>query len=139
MEIYEKYYEPYDVTMVYRSSAENTDKLFQEAMMKYDQSRFRDAIVIFEQLLKTDPGDMASTLYSGISYMEVDQYHKADRSFDKIIVHNDNLFIEQAEWYLGFCYLMTDEPDNARKHFEKIAASNSSYKETASEIINRLK
>jgi tetratricopeptide (TPR) repeat protein len=139
MEIYEKYYEPYDVTMVYRSSGENTGKLFQEAMVKYEQSQFRDATVLFEQLLKTDPGDMASTLYSGISYMEVDQYQKADQSFNKIIVQNDNLFIEQAGWYLGFCYLMTNELDKARKHFEKIAASNSSYNEKASEIVKRLK
>ncbi|KPK82770.1 MAG: hypothetical protein AMS27_13995, partial [Bacteroides sp. SM23_62_1] len=101
--------------------------------------QYREAIVLFEKLLETDPGNMATTLYSGISYMEVDEYNKADRSFSKIIAHNDNLFIEQAEWYLGFCYLMTNESDKARKHFEKIANSNSSYRDKASGIVKKIK
>ena len=139
VEIYEKYYEPYDVTMVYRSSGENTDKLFQEARMKYEEGLYQEAIILFKQVLESDPGDMATTLYSGISYLEIEQYNKADRSFSKIIAHNDNLFIEQAEWYLGFCYLMTNDRERARDHFNKIAASNSSYKDKASVIVKKLK
>ena len=139
MEIYEKYYEPYDVTMVYRSAGDNADMLYQQARMKYEAGQYSEAIILFEKLLATDPADMATTLYSGISYLEVEQYNKADRSFSEIIAHNDNLFIEQAEWYLGFCYLMTDETEKARRHFEKIAGSLSSYRDKAAGIIRRLK
>jgi tetratricopeptide (TPR) repeat protein len=139
VEIYEKYYEPYDVTMVYRSAGDNTDMLYQEARLKYEAGEFREAITLFEKLLESDPADMATTLYSGISYMEVEQYNQADKSFSKIIAHDDNLFIEQAEWYLGFCYLMTNETGKARKHFEKIAGSNSSYRDKAASIINKIK
>ena len=139
VDIYEKYYEPYDVTMVYRSAGENADRLYQEARLKYEAAQFQEAIILFEKVLESDPGNMATTLYSGISYLEVDQYNKADRSFSKIIAHDDNLFIEQAEWYLGFCYLMTNETEKARKHFGKIAGSNSSYKDKASGIVKKIK
>jgi tetratricopeptide (TPR) repeat protein len=139
VEIYEKYYEPYDVTMVYRSAGENTDRLYQEARLRYEAGQFQEAITLFEKLLKSDPADMATTLYSGISYMEVNRYNEADKSFSKIIDQNDNLFIEQAEWYLGFCYLMTNETEKARTQFEKIAGSNSSYKDHASHILKKLK
>jgi tetratricopeptide (TPR) repeat protein len=139
VEIYEKYYEPYDVTMVYRSAEENADRLYQEARLNYEAGQFQEAIILFEKILATDPGNMATTLYSGISYMEVDQYNQADKSFSKIIAHNDNLFIEQAEWYLGFCYLMTNNKEKARKQFEKIADSNSFYQDKASGIIKKLK
>jgi tetratricopeptide (TPR) repeat protein len=138
VEIFEKYYEPYEITMVYRSG-EESQKLMAEAMQYYDAGRFQDAIVLFEKLLTQDPNAMETNLYSGISYLEVERYSDADRSFNKIIDHNDNLFIEPAEYFLGFCYLMTTDTETARNHFRKIAKSNSSYKDKALEISKRLK
>ena len=138
-EIFEKYYEPYEVTMVYRSGEINTGKLIQEARQKYEAGMYHEAIVLFEQILEKDPDDMSTTLYSGISYMEEEEYMKADRSFNRIIDHNDNLYIEQAEWYLGFCYLMTDKLDVAKSHFAEISGSNSYYKEKARIIVKKLK
>lgn len=138
VEIFEKYYEPYEITMVYRSG-EASQKLMAQAMEYYDARRYQDAIVLFEQLLSQDPDAMVTNLYSGISYLEVRRYSDANRSFNKIIDHNDNLFIEPAEYYLGFCYLMTGNTENARKQFRKISKSSSSYKEKALVISKRLK
>jgi tetratricopeptide (TPR) repeat protein len=139
VEIFEKYYEPYEVTMVYRSGEASTEKLVADARQLYDAGRYQEAIVLFEKLLAADPDDMETNLYSGISYMEVEKYSDANRSFNRIIEHNDNLFIEQAEWYLGFCYLMTGNTDVARSHFDKIASSKSSYKGKALVIAKRIK
>jgi tetratricopeptide (TPR) repeat protein len=137
-EIFEKYYEPYEVTMVYRSG-ETSSVLLQQAAQLYEAGMYHDALEIYEQVLVKDPNDMESTLYSGISYLETDQYVKADKSFNTILEHNDNLFIEQAEWCLGFCYLMTEDVTHARKQFYNIAVSNSSYKEDALEVLKKLK
>jgi tetratricopeptide (TPR) repeat protein len=138
-EIFEKYYEPYEVTMVYRSAEASSTALLQEAIQKYEAGLYTEAITLYEEVLMKDPADMESTLYSGISYLETDQYVKADQSFNTILDHNDNLYIEQAEWCLGFCYLMTNDMVTARQHFEQIANSNSSFKEDADRIIKRLK
>ena len=138
-EIYEKYYEPYEVTMVYRSAESSSTALLQEARQMYEAGLYTEAITLYEEVLLKDPADMESTLYSGISYLETDQYVKADQSFNTILDHNDNLFIEQAEWCLGFCYLMTNDMVTARQHFEQIANSNSSYKDHADNILKRLK
>ncbi|MBL7112877.1 MAG: tetratricopeptide repeat protein [Bacteroidales bacterium] len=138
-EIYEKYYEPYEVTMVYRSAESSSTALLQEARQMYEAGLYTDAIALYEEVLMKDPEDMESTLYSGISYLETDQYVEADKSFNTILDQNDNLFIEQAEWCLGFCYLMTNDMVTARKHFESIANSNSSYKDSAGKIVKRLK
>jgi tetratricopeptide (TPR) repeat protein len=138
-EIYEKYYEPYEVTMVYRSAESSSAVLLQEARQMYEAGQYQEAIKLYEEVLLKDPEDMESTLYSGISYLETDQYVKADRSFNTILDHNDNLFIEQAEWCLGFCYLMTNDMVTARQHYEKIANSNSSYNNYAGKIVKRMK
>ena len=138
-EIFEKYYEPYEVTMVYRSAESSSTALLQEARQLYEAGNYMDAIALYEDVLLKDPEDMESTLYSGISYLETDQYAKADRSFNTILDQNDNLFIEQAEWCLGFCYLMTEDMARARKQFYNIAISNSSYKENALEVLKKMK
>jgi tetratricopeptide (TPR) repeat protein len=139
VEIFEKYYEPYEITMVYRSGEAPREKLMAEARQYYDVGRYQEAIVLFEKLLDLNPDDMETNLYSGISYLEIEKYSDADKSFNKIISHNDNLFIEQAEWYLGFCYLMTGNTEVARSHFDKIAQSKSSYKNKALVIAKRIK
>jgi len=138
VEIFEKYYEPYEITMVYRSG-EASQKLMSDAMEYYNAGRYQDAIVLFEKILSENPNDMGTTLYSGISYLEIKRYTDANRSFNKIINQNDNMYIESAEYCLGYCYLMTGNTETARKQFRKIAKSNSSYKDKALVISKRLK
>lgn len=137
--IFEKYYEPYEVTMVYRSGDTDVNTLLQQALQKYETKEFQAAIPLFEQVLEQEPGNMATNLYSGLSHMEVSQYLQAGKKFNRIIEHNNNLYIEQAEWYLGFCYLMTGKKEKAIDHFKMIAASNSYYNKPASKIAKRIK
>ncbi len=137
-EIFEKYYEPYEVTMIKRSGDTEADKMLSRALQKYQEKDFETAVVLFEEVLKRREEDMGSKLYSGISYLEIREYVDASKSFNEIIEHNDNLYIEQAEWYLGFCYLMKDETEKARGQFAGIAESDSYYKEQAREIIKKM-
>ena len=123
--------------MIYRSG--ETQKLITLAQSKYDALDFFGAIEIYEQILGKEPGDMESNLYSGISYLETEQYSKAENRFGSIIDHNDNLFIEQAEWYLGFCYLHTGKNLEARSHFKEISKSESSFNKKAKKIMRSIK
>ena len=137
-QIFEKHYEPYEVTMIYRSAESDYQKVLSQAMTRYEARDYQAAIDLFEQILAKDPADMASSLYSGISYMETEQYNQADKKFRKIINHNDNLFVEQAEWYLGFCYLHTGQNLEACGHFKEIASSDGSYSKKAKKIMRSI-
>ncbi len=136
-QIYQRHYEPYEVTMIYRSG--ETQSLINLAQSKYDAQDYFGAIEIFEQILSKEPGDMESNLYSGISYMETEQYSKAENRFGTIIDHNDNLYIEQAEWYLGFCYLKTGRNLEARAHFKEISKGDGSFNKKARKIMRSIK
>ena len=136
-QIYQRHYEPYEVTMIYRSG--ETQSLINLAQSKYDAQDFFGAIEIYEQILGKEPGDMESNLYSGISYLETEQYSKAENRFGSIIDHNDNLFIEQAEWYLGFCYLHTGKNLEARSHFKEISRGEGSFNKKARKIMRSIK
>ena len=136
-QIYQRHYEPYEVTMIYRSG--ETQRMINLAQSKYDAQDFFGAIEIYEQILGTEPGDMESNLYSGISYMETDQYSKAESRFGTILDHNDNLYIEQAEWYLGFCYLQTGKNLEARAHFKEISRGDGSFNKKARKLMRNIK
>ena len=136
-QIYQKHFEPYEVTMVYRSA--ESDALLSQAVDAYDAQNYILAIGLFEELLGSYPNEMEYQLSLGISYMETEQYSKANDKLQTIIDHNDNLYIEPAAWYLGFCYLHTGQNEIAREHFKDIAQSTSSYNKKAKNILRRIR
>ena len=70
--------------------------------------------------------------------MEIEEYTKANESFNKIIDHKANAFIESAEWYLGLCYLKTNENQKAFEVFGEIVERDGYFKKDARKIIKKL-
>lgn len=134
-----QFYKPYDVTLVNRSANSELTSILGEALFFYDNSNYQKAVVLFEEILDNHPDMMASQLYLGISNMELKEYTKAGKSFNTVIKQNDNLYIEQAEWYLGMVYVLTDQKEKARKQFRKIKQSEGYYRDEAARILRKLK
>ncbi len=137
-EIYAMYYHPYEASLNFRATGNNVDEDLRYAMQYYENRDFRNALVLFEKILKNDDSRIGLNLYSGISHMEINEYNNANEKFQTIIDHKYNLYIEQAEWYLGFCYLMTDNSDKATKQFKQIAENSGYYSVKAKEILKRM-
>lgn len=137
--VFEKYYAPYEVSVIYRSGNEEVDKILVNALQKYEEKNFSEAVVLFEKVLKSGKDDMSVNLYSGISYMEEEKYQNAANSFGKIIAQNDNLFIEQAKWYLAMCYVITEKNDEAELILEELIETDSYYKRQAAKVLRDLK
>lgn len=137
-QIYSNYYKPYNVVLNTRSSDVMIDNLLVTALKSYETKDYRTALTLFKKILDKDSTNITGNFYSGISNIEINEYSKANTNFTRVLKHKNNLFIEQSEWYLGFCYLMTNEKEKALKQFHIIAQGNSFYKTKAVEIINRL-
>jgi hypothetical protein len=56
-----------------------------------------------------------------------------------VINDKNNLYIDQAQWYLALCYLNTNETDKAKQLFKSIENENGLYKNDAKKIIRGLK
>ena len=136
--IYAQYYQPADINMSFRTAEDIVDSDLRLAMIYYENKDFPKAIEHFENILKTDDSRIGLNLYSGISRMEIEQYAEANKNFKRIIDHRANAFIESAEWYLGLCYIMTDETEKAREVFTKIASEDGYYKKDARKILKKL-
>jgi tetratricopeptide (TPR) repeat protein len=138
-EIYAMYYRPYEATLNFRSADTDINRDLRTAMQYYENRDFRNALVLFEKILAEDDSRIGLNLYSGISHMEINEFEDAHNKFQKIINHEHNLYIEQAEWYLGFCYLMTDNTGKAIEQFKQIAEKDGYYSHKAIEILKKLK
>ena len=137
-EVFEKYYAPYDVTVTYRSGNTEVDRLLLNALERYEEKDYEHALILFEEVLESRQNDMAVNLYSGISYLEEEKYQKATKSFNDIISDDDNLFIEQAKWYLAMCYLKTEKTVKAKNVLNEIIKEESYYKEQAAKVLKDL-
>ena len=137
--IVKKYYRPYEVPVNYRSAEGTVDATFRLAVEKYNDKQYSEAIRLFEQVLKEDDTRMDANLMNGLSNFEIKNYKRADSSFRRIIKHRDNLYIQQAQWYLGFCFLMTNQDEKAVKLYRKIVDEKGFYSKKAEKILKKLK
>ena len=135
--MFEQYYEKYEPLNV-RASANINDEIYQDAVLAYNNEEFEQALLLFEKVLEADQGRMEANIMSGVSNMELNNYQIASGSFNKVIDHNDNLFMEDAQWYLGFCYLKTENKNKAVEQFTKIAESSSSRSKKARKILRKI-
>jgi len=136
-EIFNSYYKPYGIVSNTRS-ATDTDKVLEQALQSYEAKNYRAALSLFQTILDKDSTNLTSNFYSGISNIQVQEYPKANKNFIRVLKHKNNLFIEQSEWYLGICYLMTNEREKAKETYSAIAKGNSFYRTKAKEILNKL-
>ncbi|HSP87917.1 MAG TPA: hypothetical protein VLN45_07270 [Ignavibacteriaceae bacterium] len=129
-----KYYKPAHPILQIRSVEANKENAMDQAFKFYRENNFNSALTYF----KTLENQITAKFYSGVCLIELQQYPQAIESFVFVINDNDNLFVEQSEWYLGLIYLMDNQKDSAIKQFEKISSENSFYSAQANEILKYL-
>jgi tetratricopeptide (TPR) repeat protein len=138
-DLLKKYYKPYEVALINRSDNSTLDLMLKNAEILYQRGDFEQAAVYFEMVLEEQPELAGTNLYAGISYYELERYTDAQNSLNKVIEHNDNLYIEQAEWYLGLCFLALDENERARRQFARIASGNSDWSADAKKLLRKIR
>jgi len=89
-------------------------------------------------VVESKPEDMYSSLLNGISNFEINKYTEAKQSFETVINEKNNLYIDQAQWYLALCYVKTGEKDKAIRQLEIVKDRGSIYRNDAKRVIRRL-
>ncbi|NLE35777.1 MAG: hypothetical protein GX622_11790 [Bacteroidales bacterium] len=138
-ELYSSYYSRYESPGAVRSAVSPGNTLMENAIASYTAREYEKAIVFLEEVIRTGQDDMESVFMHGMANMEVKNYPVASGSFTRVIEHNDNLYLEDAEWYLGLCYMMTGNKDKALNQFNAIANSGSRYRKQAARLSRKLK
>jgi len=140
-ELFNRYFStaPVAIESVSRSAEAYPDNDFMVAVDNYRNGDYKSAIDHFMQYTLLNQGDPEVYMMIGNSYAEMDKYSEAGSNYRKVIDHNNNLYIEDANWLLGLCYLKTGDNDKARQQMVLIASSDSRYSSDAQVIVRRMK
>jgi len=138
-ELYRKYYSRYETSGIVRSGEMNADQALMAGMQKFDNQEYESAISLFSEVTSRDVNNMAGHFYSGVSSQEIGKYQDAINEYETVLKDNDNLFTEQAQWYIGLCYLQTNDNRKAVKQFRKIANVEGYYRQNARDILRKLR
>jgi len=137
-EIIEKFKTPYEGISASRSQENIVNDDYKTALDYYNINDFSTAAVYFSKVLKNDPGDMESVMFFGVSNFEEKNYPIAEKSFAEVVDNNDNLYIEDAQWYLALCYIQTGEKAKAVQQLTSIRNSESLYRKNAGRVLRRM-
>jgi Tfp pilus assembly protein PilF len=109
------------------------------ALQKFDSQDYEAALRLLQDVVSRDDDNMVGHFYSGVSFQETGKYQNAIREYETVIIDKDNLFVEQANWYIGLCYLQTNENKKAYRQFKKIAQYDGFYQLKAQAILRKMK
>jgi tetratricopeptide (TPR) repeat protein len=137
--IMKRYYKAYEPPTSQRSAQSGTDADFTLALEFYNTHDYEKAAILFNKVLDNKPNDMQTVLLKGVSNFEEKKYPEAKQSFGKVIDDKNNLYIDQAQWYLALCYINTNETDKAKQLLKLIGKEDGIYKNDAKKIIRGLK
>lgn len=136
-ELYTQFFSPYQATGIFRS--DNTlDSKLSLALHTYNEGHLNESMELFKQILEADPDNPVSNFYLGMVCQETGNYPAAIDSYRRVIQANNNLFVEQAQWYSALCGLQTENRKKAYKQFQQIAEQNSYYSPKAEAILQEL-
>jgi hypothetical protein len=138
-ELYQKFYTAYPTTGINRSSDQTTNQTLSSALQKFDNQDYETALSLLQEVITRDENNMVGHFYAGLSLQETGKYENAIQEYETVMIDKDNLFVEQANWYIGLCYLQTNENKKAYKQFKKIAKSEGFYQEKAQAILRKIK
>jgi tetratricopeptide (TPR) repeat protein len=138
-DILNRYYKAYEPPTVQRSGSAIVNEDYSLALEFYNIHDYEKAAELFTKVLENNPRDMQSALLNGVSNFESNKYPEASSSFADVINDNNNLYIDQAQWYLALCYVRTDEKDKAVRQLETIKKGNGIHSKDATKILRKLK
>ena len=133
--LYTEYFVDEGSLLTIRSNAETSNALVKSGINLYNNEEYKQAISLFA----SNPENVIARLYSGFSYMNLEEFDMAENQFKYILNHGDNIFIDQAEWNLGLSYLANSKTEQASSIFDKIASEDGAYSAQATNIIKKLK
>jgi tetratricopeptide (TPR) repeat protein len=140
-DLFVKYMKPYELVLTNRSMEDDVIKAtMNNAEIAYLKGDFEDAVFWYNEVLEKNSEKVEAEFGIGVSTMGLSQFGDASKSFGNVIKHDDNLFIQKAEWFQAGCFLAMNETQSARWHLGQIAADpNHFYSDDAVKVLKRMK
>ncbi len=134
-----KYLIPPQAVSAFRSAESSANYELETAFRFYNQADYQNALLHFGNVLGLEPSHQAAHFYSGASYQGLTRYNQAIHEYNMVLNHNDNIFVDQAEWYRALCYVRLGEMKSAIAYLEAIKNKNGYYAKDARRLLKKLR
>ena len=113
----------------FRSSSETAPDALKSAIKKqYNAANYKEVLSLIAPLLLDYPSDWELVFYKGVSDFHAQDFENAIETFRQIIDQDDNLFLEDAEWYLVGALIFNYEKDQAKNNLKQKILAYPSHK-----------
>ncbi|MFQ5445974.1 MAG: tol-pal system YbgF family protein [Saprospiraceae bacterium] len=140
-DLYTQYYTSYrlDIPMDMRSSDKSPalSPTLLNALQRYGNAQYEASIPVFEEVLKSDPGNEAARFFAGIACLETGQFEKAAR-FLTTVQKGTGIYAGKAAWYLALADLQAGDISAAKVLLKEIKAGNGYKKPEAAALLREL-
>ncbi|OFY32120.1 MAG: hypothetical protein A2275_19125 [Bacteroidetes bacterium RIFOXYA12_FULL_35_11] len=136
-DLFDKYYRPH-VLAENRGLSGNDTAMTLTAYSFYKSKNYKEAGALFLKISITDPDDLQAFLLAGICSMEIKDYNTAINTFLLLQQKDNILYNSTSQWYLGLCYLKTNNITEAKKVFTELQQEESGYKIEVNDILTVL-
>lgn len=107
------------------------DQFLREGLVAFRSGQYGRCVSKMEVLLNHNPDDINALFYTAVSYVKLEMYSKAIPLLDKIILAENNVFDEEAEWYKALALEGNGDVAAAQVLFKKISYDGGFYSEQA--------
>lgn len=135
--IYQSYFEI--AQMAPDRSIEAEAGYLSTAKQFYATGNWEKTIEICDQAINEGQNKYVFQFLKGSSLQNMGLYQQAITQFDKVIKQNDNLFIEESEWYRALANVKLGNKELARSELNAIIERRGYFENKAKAIRNRLK
>lgn len=138
LDVFNKYYEPYEISMMTRSARNLNDSIIRIATTSYNDGEYSFAKQLLEDILTRNQKDNKVQFILGVSNLQLNFLEEAKANFKTVIKDKNPYFYQQAEWYLTLTYLKLDDKKSALAQLNSIVLANGFYTDQANEILSQL-
>lgn len=134
-ELYAQYFSPYQDVLTVRGD-EETD--WTEVMEYYNRGNYEQVSASMEKLDSTAKERPIALLYMGIAQLNNSEVAQAEKTFKKLLSHNESVYLEHGEWYLALTYLRLGALDDATVQLRSLSDSSMFYEERARQLLSAI-
>jgi tetratricopeptide (TPR) repeat protein len=134
--LFTEYYEPLN-----EETASNflfSSNVLEEGSKEYFEKDYKNVLLILDNAPNLINIQAEKDLFCGLSYIELGNYPEAIIRFERLISINGLEYKSHAYWYLGLCYLKTDQMEKAISIFKQIIENKSYNFQAAKKILKRI-
>lgn len=136
--LYAAYYVPYDASGELRTDGTVPQDMLDIALETYGKRKYHTSGVYFQLILDSFPNHSRSMFFLGICQLELNDHALARMNFEAVLADGNNLYLNQASWYLAMSCLQLKDKACARKQLESLKMSKNKYQEGAEKVLNAM-